>query len=287
MAIILAYSLSETRRVNNVGSKLIQLIKKMEKNHKYEHKILPESFENKFVAFLDVMGFSNLVSQNNLDQLDRYFYHVNQILLKLKESDSKINFLSISDSIIIISPTGLNGLIQIIRAIKEIQITLLRKGILLRGALSYGSVFFDNVNNILVGKGYIKAYKLESQAIYPRVIIDPYIISLTDQDRAGFLKSINKDDLLVYQNTRSSPIKDDAVFIHYSEILDNDKKIHKTITSVYEMIKANLYTDQSIFEKYIWIKNYYLESLQKVKLDLLHQSTRKAIESWTEKFDRF
>jgi len=266
----------------------------MEKNYKYEHKILPENFENKFVAFLDVMGFSNLVSQNNLDQLDRYFFHVNQILIKLKDSGPKINFLSISDSIIIVSPVGLNGLIQIIRAIKEIQITLLRKGILLRGALSYGPVFFDNINNILVGKGYIKAYKLESQAIYPRVIIDPLIITIVNQesessinkDRTSFLKSINKDGILVYQNNANSLIKDDAVFIHYSEILDSNNKIHKTITSVYEMIKNNLYTDQSIFDKYIWIKNYYLESLKNVDTEMLHSSTRKAIEDWKEKFER-
>lgn len=258
----------------------------MDNNYKYERRILPQSLESKFVAFLDVMGFSNLVSQNNLEQLDRYFYHVNQILVKLKKEEPKIDYLSISDSIIIISPTGAYGLKQIIKAIKEIQITLLRKKIILRGALSYGPVYFDISDNILVGKGYIKAYKLESQAIYPRVIIDPFIISLTEQDRTGFSTLFNKNEILIYKNNKNSLIKEDAVFIHYAEILDTENKIHKTTTSVYDMIKSNLYTDQSIFDKYIWIKNYYLEALQEVQTDSLHPSTRKAIEDWIEKFER-
>lgn len=258
----------------------------MEKEVTYIHKILPAKFEDQFVAFLDVMGFSNLVSQNNLEQLDRYFYYVNEILTKLKETNSRIDFLSISDSIIIVSPDGEMGLKQIIRTIKDIQLTLLRKKILLRGALSYGPVFFDNKNNILVGKGYIKAYKLEGQAIYPRVIIDPYIISLNNQDRTAFIKANNNDDNLIYKNNPSSQIKDDAIFINYSEILDENNRIHKTVTSVYDMIKSNLYADQSIFEKYIWIKNYYLENLQKIDTSTLHFNTKRAIEEWIEKFDR-
>lgn len=258
----------------------------MEKNYTYVRKILPEKFEDQFVAFLDVMGFSNLVSRDNLEQLDRYFYYVNEILKKMKEANSKIDFISISDSIIIVAPAGKNGLKQIINTIKEIQITLLKKRILLRGALSYGPVYFDTENNILVGKGYIKAYKLESQALYPRVIIDPYIISLNNQDRTEFIKTYNEGEILIYKNSPSSLIKDDAVFINYAEILYQDNKIHKTVSSVYEMIKSNLYADQSIFEKYIWIKNYYLESLQKTNTTSLHPNTKRAIEDWIIKFDR-
>ncbi|MFC4213349.1 hypothetical protein ACFOWA_19310 [Pedobacter lithocola] len=257
----------------------------MEKKYQYIHKILPEKIDNQFVAFLDVMGFSNLVSQNNLEQLDRYFFHVNDILRGLKETNSKIDFLSISDSIIIVSPDGAFGLKQIIQTIKKIQLRLLQKKILLRGALAYGPVFFDNTNNILVGKGYIKAYKLESQAIYPRVIVDPSIVALLGEDRTIFIKTLNKDENLIYKNSGTSLIKDDAIFINYSEILD-DGKIHRTVKDVYDMIKNNLYADQSIFEKYIWIKSYYLESLKKVEIESLHYNTKRAIEEWIEKFSR-
>ncbi len=43
-----------------------------------------------------------------------------------------------------------------------------------------------------VGKGFINAYVLEQEAIYPRVTIDPAIIKLIDQDKAGLLKASTK-----------------------------------------------------------------------------------------------
>ena len=84
----------------------------------------------------------------------------------------------------------------------------------------------------------------------------------------------------LYKNSGTSLIKDDAIFINYSEILD-DGKIHRTVKDVYDMIKNNFYADQNIFDIYIyiWIKNYYLESLQKVETESLHYNTKEQLKS--------
>lgn len=121
---------------------------------------LKENIGEKYVAFLDVMGFSNLVNNrgNNYDQLESYFTKITEILEKLRDDKAEIQSLLISDSIILIAPKDEQGFIQLLWAIRRIQSILLWKKILLRGAVSYGEIYYNDEKNIIVGKGFIRAY---------------------------------------------------------------------------------------------------------------------------------
>lgn len=79
---------------------------------------LRENLEDHFVAFLDVMGFSNLVNKGNVDSLESYFEKITDVLDNLKETKSKITAFLISDSIILIAPKGLSGFKQILYAVR-------------------------------------------------------------------------------------------------------------------------------------------------------------------------
>jgi len=258
---------------------------------------LKENLENRFVAFLDVLGFSDLVSKNNVESLESYFSKITGVLESLKEKKSKIYSLSISDSIILIAEPGLDSFRELVTAIRTIQSQLLYRKIILRGAVSYGPVFYDRERNIIVGKGYIKAYLLEAQAIYPRVIIDPAIIKLFGKDKTTFIKQVNTsidytfEKRLIYCKSEFSRIQDDAIFIDYANKIVMKEKLHGADLKTYQTILENLYTDQKVFSKYIWLRDYFLESFKLTHFILTNElqfnngHTNK-ISKWIEKYER-
>ena len=229
---------------------------------------LKDNLENKFVAFLDVMGFSNLVNAGTVEDLESYFEKITEVLDKLKQDKAEIKSFLISDSIILIAPPGLTGLIQLLWAIRRIQSAILWRKILLRGAVSYGQVYYNDKENIIVGKGFIRAYLLEQEAIYPRVIIDPSIIKQVSTDKQAFLKQINKtleynfENRLIYTKSKFSKINDDAVFIDYANKSICKDEINGNLKKAYDLIKDNLYSEQKLYTKYIWLKDYFLEILK-------------------------
>lgn len=258
---------------------------------------LEKNLEEKFVAFLDVMGFSNLVNKNNTNDLESYFTKITEILEKLREDKAEIQSLLISDSIILIAPKGLQGFIQLLWAIRRIQNALLWKKILIRGAVSYGEVYYNPGYNIIVGKGYIRAYLLEQEAIFPRVIIDPSIIKLISQDKSKFLERVNKTsdynfkDRLIYTKGTFSEINDDGVFVDYANMIITKFSIEDNLKHVQDTIIKNLYSEQKLYSKYVWLKNYFLETLKLTESSLDDSTTqtlehKKTLKSWIKKFER-
>jgi hypothetical protein len=258
---------------------------------------LKENLEENFVAFLDVMGFSNLVNGGRIDSLEAYFEKITQVLDDLIHDKTKIKSFLISDSIILLAPQGLDGFKQLITAIRRIQNALLAKKVLLRGAVSYGQVYYNKERNIIVGKGFIKAYLLEQEAIYPRVIIDPYIIKLISDDKSAFLKQINNtleysfESRLIYAKSDFSKISEDCIFVDYANKTILRDSINDNLKKVYESIVENLYSDQKLFSKYIWLRDYFLEILlvtsnevQKTSLD--NSRYQNQLKHWITKFER-
>lgn len=258
---------------------------------------LRENLTERFVAFLDVMGFKDLVNSGKTANLEAYFLSITDVLSKLR-SDEKIESFLISDAIILISPKGLKGLKTILMAIRKIQSALLWRKILLRGAVSYGEVFYDPSRNIVVGKGFIKAFLLEKEAVYPRVIIDPSIVKLVSEDRSGFLSTLqdklkSTDDRLVYSKSEYSRINDDSIFIDYANKTILERSINGNINKIYDSIGANLYSDQRLYSKYVWLRDYFIERMKVVEAGLRetrHPHTYRGhtenVLNWISKFER-
>src|SRR5664280_1584701 len=146
------------------------------------------SYEKGYVAFLDVLGFKNLVMSKRKDdkhKLEQYFGIVNSAIEYLKELRSKKNIGSIiiSDSVILSVPQGqgkqdnINILRHLCVAVGIIQQHLALKDIWLRGAISSGNTYFNAEKSQIVGPAYINSFLLEgSAAISPRVVLDSKII---------------------------------------------------------------------------------------------------------------
>lgn len=177
----------------------------------------------------------------------------------------------ISDSVIITlesvedNDVNLSNFRDFLLSINYIQIRLAAEDIWIRGAITYGDTF--NKDNQIVGPAYIDAYVLEGQkAIFPRIIIDPKLISLFKCTNAeSFIKLINQHKFrpnvnLVFDwncgdGTKIDIIEQDVpFFLDYMSILYNDDP--ENIKILIEHISKNIYSDISIYVKFKWIVKY-------------------------------
>lgn len=237
------------------------------------------TYENKYVAFLDVLGFSSLVEKKDQEKLENYFFVIDEAFKFFEDKRKKIKKLIISDSIILTAPDTEEDFMHMLSSIRTLQALLATYGIWVRGGITFGEVFVDNDKNIIVGKGYIKAYLLEKEAIYPRVIIDPSILSKKNLTRHEFYEKYDSHkhrDPLKYKRIHDYDFynhkrytQDDAIFLCYANaVIIKSFKTDGTTTLVdtYRHIKVGLYGEQKHYHKYLWLKKYFLECLEEIDL---------------------
>lgn len=240
------------------------------------------NYQKKYVAFLDVMGFKRLVDSKQEEDrqlLQTYFNKVAEIFDVIETTRSKENLqkLAISDCVILVADEDYFK--DLLVAIRTFQSRLALENIWIRGAVTFGEVCFRPEENLLVGPAYTRAYLLEeTQAEYARVIIDPKILKKLDTNREDFCKkcnvpaSVHKFRPLVHDyNTSPRTTKDDAIFVSYAtdiiarwDLESGPKEEHfeTNMGSVYKHIRKNLYSSQEHFKKYLWLKEYFAESIE-------------------------
>jgi hypothetical protein len=129
----------------------------------------PLSYSDRFVLFMDILGYRNLVRSKGSESpeeiylivRDSYWFHSYSDILDIR---------IISDSIVVISRDDEpSSFISIANIANNLVDSFLLKGILLRGAISYGSHF--ERHGITISPALIEAYELEAkEAVHPRVI---------------------------------------------------------------------------------------------------------------------
>lgn len=240
-------------------------------------------YKESFVAFLDVLGFKQMIQSKNKTKINKYFGVVNSAIKYLNEIPTKrgIGSIVISDSVILTVPCNddtdaekVEKLRHLCVAVGLIQQNLAVEGIWLRGAISCGDTYFSSTENQIVGPAYINAYLLEEQlAVNPRVILDSKLIPLLGYDSASnLIDDINKTDLggLVYRNWGSRILfewtdprgnlvteitQDLPLFIDYlSPLLESGS--NGSINKVLKNIQKNMYSDSRIYSKYRWVADY-------------------------------
>ena len=162
-------------------------------------QLLSAEYKNRIVAFVDILGFKNLVLSldNNKALHERLYSALSEIKSVYSHSQSQNSAQSdlevsiFSDSVVISSD---KNIFSIIWTCGWLQAKLLGIGILTRGGISQGLTVHQQ--DVLYGKGMLKAYEIEStSAIYPRIVIDPELLqSLNTMIRNKFLEK-DADDL--------------------------------------------------------------------------------------------
>lgn len=253
---------------------------------------IKKELKQKYVAFLDVLGFSEMVNSSDHTTLDKYFNTIQKAFLNFDMVKAGLQKLSISDSIILIAEDEDESFASLLTAIQSIQTYLAFEGIWLRGAISFGDVCYikskAQEGDILVGRGYIKAYKLEAEAKFPRVIIDPAIIKKQKSDKTMFSMKYNiesdgvteKRYTLIHEYFSeiggvARLTNDDAIFVNYAnrillELWDKDKKDkdRNAMRAFHDMLRDKLYSNQLYYEKFLWLRKYFTESLNDIESTL-------------------
>lgn len=149
--------------------------------------------EPRFVCFIDILGFSDLINEYEtnisstiLQDIQESFAQAKTFLFASKGNKSddvtkNLAYQTFSDNICISIPyfdnetDYISNFNLIATYVRGLQLALMEKGFFTRGGISTGSYYSDN--NIIFSKGLVNAYFLESKkANYPRVIIDKPII---------------------------------------------------------------------------------------------------------------
>lgn len=205
-------------------------------------------YSEKIVAFIDILGYRNLIEQS-LDEAKKTIHLVNDVFnhaFDVVKSSNPENIFSIklfSDCICISSST--EHVYEMLYELSYIQLWFSMYGIFLRGALSSG-LHFEN-KNIIFSQGLVKAYEQESNAIYPRIIIDSLMAKNIPEDTRSKFIMKSPDRLFfidylasIYEEGHSEPEK----------ILESHKN------AILNQVRENI-EDIKIVEKYRWLAEYH------------------------------
>lgn len=226
----------------------------------------PNEYSECYVAFLDILGFKNIVNQYSSQKLKNVYDEIRKRVVLLKaglyeffipeETVERMNIIIMSDSIIISAQKDdVDALYAIILLVATTQYYLLENGILLRGGISKG--LFYHFDEVTFGPALVQAYNLENdKAIYPRVIFD-----------GDF-----SDDLMIME-TKSTGSKtficddDDGVKFVDSlkfHLISQFSKFEEICLGITTILKVNIdfYTnDTNVLLKYQWLKKHYEKTL--------------------------
>ena len=146
------------------------------------HKI---NFEERAVAFVDVLGFKSVVDLANRDstKLEELGKLISLLSTSVPSLDGSVDpnvprelipkYMYISDSIILSAPLtsekmdNYNGLSILVMRVIQLTHILLSKGYLIRGGISVGKAWHTDSN--IVGVAYQEAYSIENEVIVPCV----------------------------------------------------------------------------------------------------------------------
>lgn len=148
------------------------------------------SYEKKYVAFADILGFEDLVKRtvepNAEIQLDSVLSALevpNEVKLEGITlgrvgdiTDAAHRLSTFSDCLAISTEASEKGLMNLLFHLRAIAFRLLVLGYLLRGGIVEGFVYHENGR--IVGPALVDAYKLEKNiAKFPRIIVDTDIVA--------------------------------------------------------------------------------------------------------------
>lgn len=200
--------------------------------------------QNYMVIYIDLLGVKNAIKQDYNDDFlnDIHMLYknvsviVNQMMPITGIEDCK--FKIFSDNIIIAIPSNITqrddhhpviALNRAQTAAMFLQREFLKKDILIRGGVTYGKLYIDDV--FVWGKALISAYELEDKiAIFPRIIVDKCIL------QKEFLNILDDD---FYHNLLSSyQVREDFDGEYYFDYLNfpKDKDVYMLVNNSLECV---------------------------------------------------
>lgn len=229
------------------------------------------SYSNRYVAFLDILGFKNLIGLScgdappiSVDEICAILdlpdpAKEEQIILgRIGDiSNSDHQSTAFSDSILVTTDATEQGLIHILHHVAKIGFYLAKLGVLYRGGITRGLAYHDEQHAF--GPAIIEAYNIEQNAIFPRVLLSNTVVeagNAADEPVNSIFKRLVHTD------------SDEGVFVNYLRVLrmaaDADSAIPNDLLELQNHIRNNIKKQFQRFEagtkervKWAWFRSYF------------------------------
>ena len=195
----------------------------------------------RFVVFLDIMGFKDLVARNS----HREVFSVMRELSKTKKfldwvftvagQKGSVETTTFSDSIMLFSNDNTpNSLKNISLATNYLMREALAKSIPLKGAIAVGEISVDRINQIYFGQPLIDAYLLQEEVYYYGIVAHNSI----DKYFNEALKAKKVEDFIEIKTPLKVGLVSHQNLNWFSYIADDDPTIKKEFDDQILKIKS-------------------------------------------------
>ena len=168
------------------------------------------------------------------------------VLSNVNEADYA--YQAISDTIIITSVKTAD-LVGLLGVLKNVQLSFLREGLLVRGGVAHERHFKSNT--ITYSHALALAYQIERDvAVYPRIVVDINVIEMQHADDEVWVQLGNSDLIRLWNG------------VYFLNILDdrNWTDVYGWAKRVYEAERETLVGKEKEFMKHAWLEHYLFGS---------------------------
>lgn len=236
------------------------------------------AYEDRLVAFLDLLGFSKMVLDRQDDDVE---FVINLIPDMMKTHQGNVlrddlQVTTISDSIILSVKAEpdeiLKDLFNVCVIVGRLQHELALNGYYMRGGISVGKMVHDSKRNLIVGPAYIQAYLLESKkCIVPRVVIGEEVVEFYGKDFDQMIEILNNEFThfyyqgnLINKHPSNNPlwVGNPEIFVDFASTFIGRERsgFRGTVKRFLQHIEKALNNGVAV-EKYEWVARYAMEAI--------------------------
>jgi hypothetical protein len=233
------------------------------------------------VSYVDALGFRERLNDMStaIPVLKSFVQAFTQFSRKDDEPNEGAEVIVLSDGIVRARPlTDYAPFFWELLALLHCTMDVIAHGYVVRGAVTLGTLYYDDSERILVSPALLRAYELETNvARYPRIVADPRLISamwtndklrepthsaVDEWEHASKLLRRADDGLFFLDYLQGSQTEFDDPLSSYPQFLSRHR----------EIILNGLKSDRvNVLEKYRWLENYHNNAI----IELLDPSLRE------------
>ena len=250
-------------------------------------------YKEHFVAFLDILGFKELITHFNCNEIYQIFTEIHpRIKGKFNyngfqiQAYEHIQYRILSDSVIVFVDSEIeDSFAALIDICSHLQVSLANREnpIFLRGGITKGLLYYEE--DIIYGEGLTKAYLMENNlAKYPRIIFTEETLNEGKDNAKYMFPKLEMFD-------GCFDVDDDFLnYISYTPYnlgfgIEKTKDYFDRLLLLCKM-KLDNETNDSLREKYIWLKQHIKKSIS--HMSQLEELYKKVDEkNQEERFENF
>lgn len=201
------------------------------------------------VAYVDILGFSNLVETDANSAVPRNLERLVAALGAARDKGTLAPYapLVFSDSIILTAEMSPKAAVGLLSATRELQREFVLRQILVRGAISFGKHYQSEI--AVYSEGLVRAYRLEStRARFPRILVDPQLWDWLSNHPDTTPETLSAARAVLAVD------RDRMKFLGYLEPADLPQ--HKALIDPY-MAEPSKLAASTILEKVQWVAEYH------------------------------